>query len=113
MLAPFSKGLQHLLESDKRPELGSDVITDMYEALEALAKVVTGRSTRDLSANAELFLSTLGVSDGYRSILKEYIKYANDFRHALEEGKVRSAPPAREVESFVYLTGLFIRLAVQ
>ncbi len=113
VLAPFSKGLQHLLESEKRPELRSDVITDMYEALEALAKIVTERSTKELSANAELFIKTLSVSDGYRSILKEYIKYANDFRHALEEGRVRPTPPVAEVESFVYLTGLFIRLAIQ
>jgi hypothetical protein len=40
------------------------------------------------------------------------IGYANDFRHALAPGEKWSEPTPREVESFVYLTELFIRLAM-
>jgi hypothetical protein len=89
----------------------SDVITDMYEAVEALAKKVTGRD-KDLSENRELFISKVKASDHYKVMLKDYIDYANDFRHAEREGKPKPQLSEREVESFVYLTGIFIRLAM-
>ncbi len=111
VLNPYEKGLEHLLQSQKNPALLSDVVTDMYEALEALAKVTTGREA-DLSANRELFISKVKVSDAYKRLLREYIEYANDFRHAAEQGTVRPTPSAAEVEGFVYLTGTFIRLAM-
>lgn len=109
---PFAKGLAHFLEAEKRPELLYDVITDMYESLEALSKIVTGRPRKDLSGNAELFIKKIDASQHYKLILKEYISYANEFRHALEEGKERPTLSISEVESFIYLTGLFIRLAI-
>ena len=109
---PFAKGLSHFLEAEKRPELLSDVITDMYESLEALAKIVTGRSRKDLSANAEPFIKEVKASEHYKRILKEYISYANEFRHALEKERERPKLSITEVESFIYLTGLFIRLAI-
>ncbi len=102
---------QHLLQSQQNAALLSDVVTDMYEALEALAKVVTGREA-DLSANRELFISRVKASDGYKRLLRDYIDYANDYRHAAEQGTVRPTPLAAEVENFVYLTGIFIRLAL-
>jgi len=113
VLSPFSKGLNHFLRTLQKPEVLPDVITDMYEALEALAKIVTGHEERDLSANQELFLSKVAVSNEYRPILKSYIAYANNFRHATEPGQTKPTPSRREVESFIYLTGLFLRLAMQ
>lgn len=113
VLVPFEKGLRDFLESQKSPERLADTITDMYEALEAMAKVVTGRPRRDLSANRELFVKQLGLSDYYKKMLQDYISYANDFRHAVEEGKKRVLPPPQEVEAFIYTTGLFIRLAIE
>jgi hypothetical protein len=110
---PFEKGLRHLLESGKRPELLFDVVTDMYESVEALAKIITGREGKDLSANAELFLSKIKASSKYKMILKDYIDYANDFRHPPEEGVARKPISEHEAESFVYLTGLFIRMTIQ
>lgn len=112
VLKPFEKGLRHLLEAHSRKELFGDVITDMYESVEALAKIVTGRADRDLSANREMFLSKINASDKYKEILKKYIDYANDFRHAAKEGEPKPSVTEHEVESFVYLTGLFIRLAM-
>lgn len=109
---PFSKGLRHFLASEKRPELLYDVITDMYESIEALSKIVTGRPRKDLSANAELFIKQVNASTHYKTLLKDYIVYANDFRHALEENKERPKLSISEAESFIYLTGLFIRLAI-
>lgn len=110
---PFTKGLSHFLKAEKDPKLLYDVITDMYEALEGLSKIVTGRQDKDLSSNAELFISKLKVSENYKKILKEYISYANEFRHALKKGQKRPKLSINEVESFVYLTGLFIRLAIE
>ena len=108
--APFEKGLSLLLQAQKKPQMLSDVVTDMYESLEALARIVTGRE-RDLSANKELFISKIKASDKYKEILTCYIEYANEFRHASRKGEDKPALSTAEVESFVYLTGLFIRLA--
>ena len=112
VVQPFEKGLRHLLDARKRPELAEDVVTDLYESLEALAKIVTGRAQKDLSANQELFLAEVNASEGYKRILKEYVAYANGFRHAKEQGKPRPKISIEEAESFVYLTGVFVRLAI-
>lgn len=108
----FKKGLDHFLNSIKKPELLADVLRDMYESLEALAKIIC-KKDRDLSANRESFISELKLADSYKRMLKEYIEYANDFaRHAGPDGKQKPLPSRKEVEAFMYLTGLFIRLAL-
>lgn len=108
----FMKGLDHFLNSIQKPELFPDVLRDMYDALEALAKIIC-KNDRDLSANREKFISDLKLADSYKRMLKEYIEYANDFaRHAGPAGKQKPLPVRREVEGFMYLTGLFIRLAL-
>ena len=113
ILTPFEKGLRHFLESQQKPEKLSDVVTNMYEALEALAKVVTGKDD-ELSGNAELFISKLKLSDYYKRMLKAHILYANKLsRHAPGLGGTREKLLLNEVEAFVYTTGLFIRLAIQ
>ena len=110
VLTAYEEGLNHFLEANNRPQLLSDVVTDMHEALEALSQILTGRGTKDLSANAELFLKQIRASEQYKLILKEYIAYANRFRHAATNPQNRPALSKREVESFIYLTGVFIRL---
>jgi hypothetical protein len=109
---PYAKGLEHYLRAIRDPQVLPDVVTDMYEALEALAKIVTGRD-KDLSANRESFIRAVGASDQYKILLKDYIAYANTFRHGAGEDKPKPALSAGEVESFIYLTGIFIRLAMQ
>ena len=109
----FTKGLHHLLNSLKTPVLLSDVVADMYEALEALGKIVC-RNDKDLSANREALVANLNLNDHYKKILKEYIEYANEFhRHAGDRGQAKPLPSYREVEGFMYLTGLIIRLALK
>lgn len=108
----FNKGLDHFLHSTQKPGLLSDVVTDMYEALEALAKIIC-KNDRDLSGNREAFISAVGLTDYYKRMLKDYIEYANDLhRHAAEKGQAKQPPSKKEVEAFIYLTGLFIRLAL-
>lgn len=112
VLDPFEKGLNHFLHSTKRKELYSDVIREMYESLEALSKIITGRENKDLSANRDLLLKQLKASDDYKIILKDYIEYANKFRHAAKQGKSKPNISKNEVESFIYLTGIFIRFSI-
>ena len=106
---PFEKSLRHFLESAKRPELLADAVTDAYEALEALAKIATGRD-KDLSANYQLLLGKLNVSGQFKPLLKEYIEFANNFRHATNTTKPKPKLSIPEVELFIYLTGAMIRL---
>lgn len=113
VLLPFRKGLSHLLEGTKDPQRFGDAVTDMYEALEAMAKIVTGKPAKDLAALREEFVARLGLPGSYKAMLKEYIDYGCDFRHAVQTGQQRSWPAEHEAEAFVYLTGLFIRLAIQ
>ena len=112
VLSPFQKGLADFLEATKRPQRLLDTIRDMYEALEKMARIVTGNN-RNLKANAEQFVSDLGLSPHYSKMLKDYTEYAHEFRHAVEEGKERKPPLYQEVEAFIYTTGLFIRLAIE
>lgn len=110
---PFKRGLNHFVRAEKYPDLLPDVIKNVYEALEALSKIVTERYNKDLSANAELFIKKIDASEAYKRILKEYIDYANKIRHAPRKGRKKPELSINEVESFVYLTGLFIRLAIK
>lgn len=112
VLVPFEKGLRHFLEAHSKPERLADTVTDVYEAVEALAKTVTGRD-KDLSANAELFISKLKLNEYYKKLLKDYIDYACEYRHAVKLGAERKPLSRNEAEAFIYTSGLFIRLAVQ
>jgi len=112
VLEPFQKGLRHYLEASRDPNRLSDTVTDMYEALEALAKTVCGNK-KDLSANRELLVSKLGLSQYYARMLRDHIDYASDYRHGVEQTKERVPPKHQEVEAFIYSTGLFIRLAIR
>lgn len=112
VLDPFQKGLSHFLDSINKSTNLSDVITDMYESLEAMGKIVL-KNNKDLSANKEKFISFLKLNKYYSKMLGDFIEYANEYRHGAEAGTQK--PPLRrdEVEAFIYMTGLFIRLATQ
>jgi hypothetical protein len=112
VLKPFEKGLKDLLDPQIKKDHLADVVTDMYEAIEALAKIVTERPGKDLSGNREAFISKVQASSEYKELLKNYIEYANRLRHAATDAKPKPVLSEREVESFVYLTGLLIRLAM-
>lgn len=112
VFVPFEKGLRDFMEARNKPERLGDTVTDIYEALEALAKVITGKDT-DLSGNAELFISKLKLSEYYKMLLKNHVDYACEYRHAAKLGKGKKPLKHAEVESFIYLTGLFMRLAIQ
>lgn len=108
----FTKGLSHFLHSIKNEALLADVVTDMYEALEALVKIVCGND-KGINANRDNFIRKLGLHESFNKMLDQYIEYANLVaRHAGERGQAKPTRPRHEVEAFMYLTGLFIRLAL-
>jgi len=109
---PFTKGLRHFLESQAHPQRLTDVITDIYEALEAMGKIIVNNDA-DLSENKERFVKALKLSNQFKSMLSEYIDYGCEYRHAPKKGTERPLPKRNEVEAFIYMTGLFIRLAIQ
>lgn len=108
----FQNGLNHLLHSIKNENLLANVVADMYKALEGLFKIVCGNN-KGINANRDSFIKTLSLNPSYNEMLDAYIDYANLMaRHASEQGQARPPLPRKEVEAFVYLTGLFIRLAL-
>jgi hypothetical protein len=108
---PFEKALQCLLAGEKDADRLRHAVTDSCEALEAMAKIVTGEDQRDLSANAHAFLEAIGASAQYGKLLWRFIDLANRFRHAPSVEKPRPPLSYKEAEFFVYLTGAFLRLA--
>ncbi len=113
VLAPFQKGLSDFLQGQRDPNKLIDAVRDMYEALEAMAKVITRKRGRDLSGNRELFVNKLNLSNYYKKMLSDYIGYGCNFRHGLDISKTRTPPLFQEVEAFIYTTGLFLRLAIE
>jgi len=77
-----------------------------------LAKIVTGKD-KELSGNAELFISKLKLNEYYKALLKNHIDYACEYRHAARLGKGKKPLKYAEVEAFIYLTGLYMRLAIK
>ncbi len=113
ILGHFEKALLDYSESVRRPEKLSDVVIEMYKALEATAKFVNDNDN-DLSANAEKFISNLGLAEPHKAMLKAYIDYANKIvRHAQSHNSKPKQVSAVEAENFIYLTGIFIRFAIQ
>jgi len=106
---PYRKGLVLFLEARSDPERLTDVITDMYEAFEGMIKVITGKSRVNRDAR-EVFFEKLGAK-GLVTLSKEYGEYAHSIRHAVDPSSSRITPNESEVEAFVYLTGVFLRLA--
>lgn len=84
----------------------------MYEAFEALSKIVC-RNDKGINANRDALIGKLGLHASYNKMFAEYIDYANLIaRHAGEKGQAKPLPSRREAEAFMYLTGLFIRVAL-
>ena len=100
------------MEANKDPTRYGDVITDMYEALEAVAKIVTGRDV-DLAGNREKFASELRLPEQYTRMLKEYIDFGCKYRHSPGVTQPREYPSEEDTEAFMYITGLFVRRAIQ
>lgn len=109
----FRDGLIHFEEANHNPQRLSDAVNDIYKAVESIAQAVTGKDW-DLSKNRELFVKTLKLNENYSRMLHEYIEYANRLcRHGSEPNDLKLLSSVSETEAFIYLSGLFIRLAIK
>jgi hypothetical protein len=87
-----------------------DVIMNCYLVIEGVARSVLANQ-KTLENNRENLLRTIGLSQEWKALLSNFITYANEFkRHA--SGKRYDVNPV-EVEGFLYLTGLLVRLIAE
>lgn len=87
----------------------ADVITNCYSAIEGVARNILGNQ-KNLDNNKDELLAKIGLSDGWKSILANYVRYAHDYRHASPE---RHGISKQEAEAYLYMTGLIIRLIIE
>jgi len=103
------KDYQRALECYLKEDSLADVIKNCYLAIEGVTRKVLGND-KTLGSNKEQLLQKIDLSDGWKSILANYIKYAHDFRHASEQ---RHEIKKQESEGYIYMTGLIIRLIIE
>ena len=101
----YKGALQIYLAGEPLP----DVIKNCYSAVEGVVRKVLGNS-KTLDNNKDALLAKINLSDGWKSLLANYIKYAHDYRHASPE---RHDITKQEAEAYLYMTGLIIRLTIE
>lgn len=114
VLVPFRRALVNFGRVTDETTTLPNAVADLHEAMEALAKKVTGRTSKDLAGNYEIMLKTLGTPDEFKDLFRWYVKYANSLaRHAGDGTAPRRSLERREVEAFLYLTGTLIRFIME
>lgn len=100
----FKKALDHYIA--KRY---NEVVGICYLVIEGLARKILNND-KVLDNNKDALLKKLELSQSWKSLLSNYINYANEFeRHASNN---RHSINPQEVEAFLYFTGLLIRLII-
>jgi hypothetical protein len=110
---PFRRALLHYWEAKEDPSLLDDVVVDMYQSVQALSEVITGREATDLTSNVDALVSVIHCQELHKQIIEGYVSYADQLHEALKQKSDRHALSIPEVEAFIYSTSLFIRLALQ
>lgn len=103
------KDYQRALQCYLAGEALGDVIKNCYSAVEGVARKVLGNK-KTLDKNKDELLAKLNLSDGWNSLLANYINYAHDYRHA---SAGRHEIKKHEGEAYFYMTGLIIRLIIE
>ncbi len=103
------KDYQRALECYLSGESLADVIKNCYLAIEGVTRKILGND-KTLDSNKEHLLQKIDLSEGWKSILANYVKYAHDFRHASGQ---RHEIKKQEAEGYLYMTGLIIRLIIE
>lgn len=103
----FEIALDHYKKSLQNPSAGKDAITNSYTSIEALSQGILN-NTKPFDKNSDSLVDKLGLAKEFKNIVHYYKQLAHEYgsRHA------GSNPSHKEVESFVYLTGLLLRLMV-
>lgn len=85
------------------------VVGKCYIALEGISKVFL-KNSKTLSNNDKALITKLNFPSGFRTMFNGYMTYAQEYhRHA---GENRHKLNFEDVETFLYLTCVFIRLIV-
>lgn len=109
---PFEKALNHLLRARADEGRLADAVTDAYDALEAIAKAVC-ESDKKFDQLREQYVSKIGASREFKAIAKALSDYAHVFRHGSSVTMPKPALSYAEVESFLYVVGIFTRLGTE
>jgi len=101
----FLVALGHYERSLQSVDAGKDAITNCYTSVERLAQEIL-KNDKSFDKNSDALVDALGLPKEYKNIVHYYKSIANEYgsRHA------GSNPLPAEVEAFVYLTGLLLRL---
>jgi hypothetical protein len=86
-----------------------EVITRCYVAVEGVARNILGNS-RTLDNNREALMEKLGLSQEWKALLSNFIRYANEFQRHASENRHNLNPI--EVEGFLYMTGVLLRMMI-
>jgi hypothetical protein len=86
-----------------------EVITNCYLAVEGVARNILGNS-RTLDNNREGLMEKLGLSQEWKAVLSNFIRYANEFQRHASENRHNLNPI--EVEGFLYMTGVLLRMMI-
>lgn len=101
----YRKALEYYLEEKSL----DDVIKNCYSAVEGVTRKVLGND-KTLDNNKNELLRKMNLSDGWNSMLANYIKYAHHYRHASAD---RHKITKQETEAYLYMTGLIINLIIK
>jgi hypothetical protein len=104
---PLEQALQALLDGRANAGRFKDVIRNAYEAVEYAAKRVTGRD-RDLSANRDQLARDARLTRPNVALLREFIEYGNDYRHA-DSLEGLPAVDYDRAEEFIFHAAMLLR----
>lgn len=86
-----------------------EVIINCYVAVEGLARNILGNK-KTLDNNREGLMKTLELSQEWKSLLGNFITYANEFERHASENRHKLNPV--EVEGFLYMSGVLLRMMI-
>jgi len=84
-----------------------EVITHCYVAVEGVARNILGNG-KTLDNNRVGLMEKLGLSQEWKALLSNFIRYANEFQRHASENRHNLNPI--EVEGFLYMTGVLLRM---
>ena len=87
-----------------------EVVGNCYLTIEGLARNVLNNG-KVLENNRDELIAKIGLSQEWKSLLKNFVNYANEFRRHASENRHNIKPA--EAEAFLYMTGLLVRLIIE
>ncbi len=105
----FEEALRDLLKKDYE-----DAITKAFSAVESITKTILNNK-KAFKNNKEELLKKLSLSQEWKTILLKYEEFANErsSRHGKEETHTKESNNPSEVEAYIYLAGIILRLIEQ